>query len=86
MKKLTLKQIEMEMKNNDTNMYFLECSLFVKRYSHQEFQQILKDEIFCRGLKSQLEKMLYSFEQMEEYSYCIVVRDYLKDNEDTYLY
>lgn len=89
MKKLSRKELEIELMESDkygAEIYFMECQLFIKRFNPEEFKSILDREVYCRGLVKQLNKMLLTFENMEAYEFCAIIRDYLESNKDVYLY
>lgn len=87
MKRLTKKQIAIELMNSyDSSIYFIECTIFIQKFSPDEFAEILRQEVYCKGLIKQLNKMLSTFERMEAYEYCQVIYLYLQSNINTYLY
>ncbi len=73
---------------NGDNMdfWFFKPSDFVRIISLKDFEIILQHTIYSRTIVIRLNLLLEEFCQMEEYEYAILVRDYLKKNEDIYLY
>lgn len=86
MKRLTRKDIEKAMADDNKGIYFLTLDRFVNNVTPDEFATILSEEVYSPYLVKILLDMQIALIDHEYYEYCAKIRDFMAKHEEDILF